>query len=188
MASLRKASSYSRRKVRPFTRKSGTRRKAFIKAMPPNKIVKYHMGNHKAHYAGKHKYVVRFLSSEKIQVRDNALESCRTLLNKALDKKIPGQYFFSIKVFPHHVLRENKTAAGAGADRLSSGMKHSYGVNVGRAAIVSPGKEIFFISALDERAAREARKVMNSVKTKLPCKGSIVFEKIDSGKVEPKKA
>ncbi len=178
MASLRKASSYSKKKARPFTRKANTRKKAYIKVVPPNKIVKYNMGDQKSFVKGKHKFALRFLSTEKVQIRDNALEAGRQLLNKILDTKLPGQYYLVLKVYPHHILRENKTAAGAGADRLSSGMSHSYGVNIGRAAIVKAGKEIFFISTPDERTAREARNALFSVKTKLPCKGKILFEKL----------
>ena len=178
MPALRKASSYSKKRVRPFTRKSGTRRKAYIKTVPGNKIVKFHMGEQKDFNEGKHKYALRFISTESVQIRDNALEACRMLLNKILDLKIQGQYYFSVRVFPHHILRENKTAAGAGADRLSSGMSHSFGVNIGRAAIVQPGKEVFFVSTVNERTARLARAALLKVKPKVPCKGRIVFEKI----------
>ena len=112
------------------------------------------MGNSKAYREGKHPYVVRLISEEKVQIRDNSLEACRMYVNKMLDKNALGQYYLAIKIYPHHILRENKTAAGAGADRLSSGMKHSYGVTVGRAAIVNAGKEIFFISCENEKASR----------------------------------
>src|SRR3989344_5854923 len=138
---LRKASAYSKKKVRPYTRRSSKRKKAFIKAVPPNKIVKYNMGSMKDNIQGKHNYVVSLVTEEKIQIRDNSLESCRVLINKNLDKHIPGNYYFVIKTYPHHILRENKTAAGAGADRLSSGMTHSFGITVGRAAIVPKEKE-----------------------------------------------
>jgi large subunit ribosomal protein L10e len=179
MASLRKASSYSKKKVRPYTRKSGKRKKAFIKTVPASKIVKFQMGSSADFRKGKHKYLVRFVCSEKVQIRDNALEACRTLLNKHLDKHIQGQYFFAIKVYPHHILRENKTAAGAGADRLSSGMKHSFGVTMGRAAIVNPGTEVFFISVSNERTARVAREAISKAKPKIPCKGRVVTEKVE---------
>jgi large subunit ribosomal protein L10e len=179
MASLRKASSYSKKKVRPFTRKSNRKQKAYIKAVPPLKIVKFQMGNSKAFRQGKQKYLIRLISKEKIQLRDNALESGRMMIVKVLDKDAPGQYFFEIKVYPHHILRENKTAAGAGADRLSSGMKHSYGITIGRAAIVQPGKEIFFISCESDKIARIARSVLSKVKAKMPCKSVINFEKLE---------
>lgn len=179
MASLRKASSYSKRKARPFTRRANTRKKAYIKTVPPLKIVKYNMGNTKAFNKDKFKYILRFVSRERVQIRDNSLEACRLILNKVLDKELPGKYYFVIKVYPHHILRENKTAAGAGADRLSSGMKHSYGINIGRAAIVQPGKELFFIATDSQTSITTARKAMALVKPKLPCKGKIVFEKVE---------
>jgi large subunit ribosomal protein L10e len=178
MASLRKASSYSKKKVRPFTRKSNRRQKAYIKAIPPSKIVKFQMGNSKAFRQGKHNYSVSLVSKEKVQLRDNALESGRMMIVKVLDKGALGQYNFTINVYPHHILRENKTAAGAGADRLSSGMKHSFGITIGRAAIVNPGKEIFKVTCETEKNARLARDVLMKVKPKMPCKSAIRFEKL----------
>ena len=175
---LRKASSYSKKKARPYTRKSAKRRKAFIKAVPQNKIVKYNMGNNKDNTQGKHKYEVMLISNEKVQIRDNALEACRQLINKSMDKTAPGNYYFIVKVFPHHILRENKVAAGAGADRLSSGMKHSFGITIGRAAMINPGKEIFYISCLDEKTARLARSALIKAKSKIPCGSKIMFRKI----------
>ncbi len=177
MASLRKASSYSKKKVRPYTRKSKIRHKSYIKQIPQNKIVKYNMGNLRAHNEGKFKNHLKIISTEKVQIRDNALESCRQLLNKVLERKIPGKYYFEIPVYPHHLLRNNKTAAGAGADRLSSGMKHSFGIVEGRAAIVNPGKSVFFVSVENEADIKIARKAMLTVKSKLPCKCKLLFEK-----------
>jgi large subunit ribosomal protein L10e len=178
MASLRKASSYSKKKVRPYTRKSAKRNKSYIKAIPQNKIVKYTMGDKKGNISGKHKFEVSLISTEKIQIRDNALESCRQLVNKTLDKSIPENFYFVVKVYPHHIIRENKIAAGAGADRLSSGMRHSFGVTSGRSAIVSPGKEIFYVSCTDEKAARVVKVTLAKVKAKVPCKSKIIFKKL----------
>ncbi len=175
---LRKASAYSRKKTRPYTRKSRTKRKAFIKTVPNLKIVKFQMGNVNAFNEGKHNYSVRLIAKERVLIRDNALEACRMFLTKEMDTKAPGQHYFTIKVYPHHILRENKTAAGAGADRLSSGMSHSFGSVVGRAAIVNPGKEIFFISCDDDKIARIARDALIPVKAKIPGKCRIIFEKI----------
>mgnify|MGYP001574199768 CR=1 FL=1 len=175
---LRKASAYSRQRVRPYTRKSSNAKKAYVKAVPPNKIVKFHMGNQQDYNQGKHKFIVRFLSTEKAQVRDNALESVRMWLNKILDEKVPGEYYLVVKTYPHHILRENKTASGAGADRLSSGMSHSFGSVEGRAAIVLAGKEIFFVACETEQGARIAREALTAIKAKMPCRSRIFTEKI----------
>ena len=45
MAALRKANAYSKRIVVPFTRISKKKNKAYIKTVPPQKIVKFTMGN-----------------------------------------------------------------------------------------------------------------------------------------------
>ena len=177
---LRRAGAYSKKKVRPYTRKSAKKSKAFIKAVPQNKIVKFNMGNTKDSISGKYAYHVRMFSTEKVQIRDNSLEACRMAVNKILDLKIPGNYLFQVKVFPHHILRENKIAAGAGADRLSSGMSRSFGVTIGRAAIIVPGKELFTISVPDENSARVARDALQKIKAKIPCRNRIVFEKATS--------
>lgn len=175
---LRKASAYSKFKVRPFTRISRNKSKSYIKTIPQNKVVKFHQGSQKDYAEGKHTHVVTMFAEEKVQIRDNALESARMAMTKVLDENILGQYYLTIKAFPHHFLRENKTAAGAGADRLSSGMTHSYGVIIGRAAIVGAGKSIFAISCANEKAARISRDALEMIKAKVPCKTRIVFEKI----------
>jgi len=175
---IRKASSYSKKKARPFTRISRRKSKSYIKTVPQNKIVKYHIGSQVDYRDGKHTYQVRLIAGEKAQIRDNALEAARQLLTKALDEQALGQYYLAVKVYPHHYLRENKTAAGAGADRMSSGMTHSYGIIIGRAARVNPGQDIFFISGATDKVARIARDALGAVKAKMPCKVSIVFEQI----------
>ena len=178
MVSLRKAGAYSKKRVRPYTRKSKTAQKAYVKTIPGIKIAKFFMGNLKAYNQGKHSYIVRLITEEKVQIRDNALEAGRMLAGKLLDRGAPGQYYFVIKVYPHHILRENKTASGAGADRLSSGMTHSFGVTIGRAAIVNAGKDIFFVSCENEKTARLARDILTHVKAKIPSRTRVVFEKI----------
>lgn len=178
---LRKALSYSKKKTRPFTRKSRDKAKAYIKTIPFSKVTKFNSGNQKDFDSGKHKYSVKLIAEGKVLIRDNALESCRTLVNKILEAEAPGQFFMAIKVYPHHFLRENKSAGGvAGADRISTGMTQSFGVVIGRAAIVAPGKDIVFVSCLDERCAQIARRALVAIKAKVPGSTRIVFEKVDN--------
>ena len=175
---IRKASSYSKRIARPYTRVSRNKSKAYIKQTPHNKIVKYSLGNSPGYHAGKMKYILRYISVYKVQVRDTALESARRLLIKQLEKNAPNQFYLEMKVKPHHILRNNKTAAGAGADRLSTGMKQSFGIVEGRAAIVKPGTEVLFVACENENAVKVARHALNAVKPKMPVKGRVTFEEI----------
>jgi len=47
-----------------------------------------------------------------------------------------------VLVFPHHVMRENAMATGAGADRFQTGMRLSFGKPIGTAARVRAGQRI----------------------------------------------
>jgi large subunit ribosomal protein L10e len=173
---LRKASTYSKKFARPYTRNSRKKNRAYIKTIPQVKIAKYNLGDQKAYQLGKHKFFVRLLADEDIQIRDNALEAGRMHVHKVLEEKTPGQYFFVVKVHPHHLLRNNKTAAGAGADRMSTGMSHSFGTVEGRAALVKKGKQIFMVSCENEQAARVARAALETIRAKMPCATKISFE------------
>jgi len=175
---LRKAASYSRKHARPFTRNSRRKGKAYIKTIPQVKVAKFTLGDQKGFRAGKHKFIVRLVSMDDVQIRDNALEAGRMHVHKILEEKILGQYYFSVRVHPHHFLRNNKTSGVAGADRMSTGMSHSFGVIEGRAALVPAGHDIFFISCVDEKGARIIRDAMESVKAKMPSAVKIVFEQL----------
>lgn len=176
---LRKASSYSHRIARPYTRRSRSKTKAYIKVTPFSKIVKFTMGDEKTFRSGGHKFVVSMISEEKVQVRDTALEAGRMYAHKVMEDNAPGLYFMRVKVSPHHFLRENKSAGGmAGADRISTGMTQSFGQVIGRAAIVRPGSPIFIINCADEKTARTARDALKKITTKIPAKTRIVFEKV----------
>jgi large subunit ribosomal protein L10e len=65
---------------------------------------------------------------EPCQIRHTALEAARVSANRFL-MKTAGRTNFHLKLrtYPHHVIRENKQATGAGADRVSSGMRMAFG-------------------------------------------------------------
>lgn len=183
MASLRKARAYSKRKVTPYTRTSKRRQKSFIKAVPPQKIVKFEMGKPELFSKGKLPEIIEVVSTEKVQIRHNALEACRQYINKKIDKEFNGQYFFKVIPYPHHIQRENKMLTGAGADRMQTGMQLSFGKTVGKAAIVKEGTVIFKIAVPNPKAASFTRRVIKQVNSKLP--GKI---RIDSKTIEIEKA
>jgi len=172
MAKLRKASAYSKRKVVPYTRVSKKKGKSYIKTKPPQKIVKFVMGN------GKNlPHILRVVADEKCQIRDNAFESCRQFINKKIEKPLSGQYIFRVVPFPHHIQRENKMLTGAGSDRMQTGMQLSFGKIVGKAAILKKGSNIFYFELPNPKAVQLARQTIKRIKSKLPCKIRILEEK-----------
>jgi len=173
---LRKALAYSKKHNRPYTRKSSRKSKSYIKTIPPQKISNFKMGNINDFNEGKLKIIIRLVSGEQILIRDNAIESARQYVHKILEENLTGQYYFEVKIYPHHILRENKMLTGAGADRMQSGMTHSFGTTMGRAAMVKSNQEIFLIAVNSEKARKITIKAVEEIKAKLPCHVRLVIE------------
>jgi large subunit ribosomal protein L10e len=167
---LRKGSAYTKRKARPYTRKSKKRSKSYIKTIPNARIVKFKMGDLKGYDAGAFPICIHVASKEKIQLRDNAIEAVRQYFNRFLQVKVGKEFYLEVKVYPHHILRENKMLTGAGADRMQTGMSRAFGKTMGRAALIKPGQTLYIIGVKNAKAEVEARKLIRSAKARLPCK------------------
>lgn len=172
MATIRKASSYSKRHVVPYTRVSKKKSRAYIKAVPPQKIVKFVMGK-----SNGFPHIINVISKIDCQIRDSALEASRQYIHKILEESFPGQFLFRVIPFPHHIQRENKMLSMAGADRLSTGMQLSFGKAIAKSAIVKVNSRIFYFELPNPRAVELVRKSLNQVRSKLPCPFRILEEK-----------
>jgi len=174
MAGLRKSAAYSKRKVTPYTRASKVKSKSYIKTIPQSKIVKFKMGDLKGFEKGKYPLILNVISKEKVQIRDNSIEAVRQFLNRHLQDDIGKEWFFHVRIYPHHILRENKMLTGAGADRMQTGMSRSFGKTIGRSAIIKQGQTLFTIAIKNTSKQEQiARKLIRSVKARLPCSISI---------------
>ena len=167
---LRKGAAYSKKYTRPFTRKSKVRSKSYIKTVPNSKVVKFKMGNLKDYDNDKYPIIINVISKEKCQIRDNAIEAVRQYLNRWLQVKVGKDFYLEVKIFPHHILRENKMLTGAGADRMQTGMAGSFGKTVGRSALIKPNQVLFIVGVKGPKQEIEDRKLIRSVKARLPCK------------------
>ena len=184
MAKLRKAVAY-RRVERPYTRRSKYREKSYIRGNPANRVVSFDIGNSKKVF----KWRINLISKQRIQVRDNAIESGRAQSNRVLERNLGKNGFhMKIKMHPHHVLRENPLAAGAGADRMSTGMKASFGKVIGNAAQIKVGKILVSVD-VNKSGVEIATKAMKKFSDKLPisCRLDVIEKKIEEPKVEVKK-
>ncbi len=169
---LRKGSAYSKRYARPYTRVSKKRTKSYIKTVPNSKIVKFKMGDLKGFDAGEYPIQIHVISKENCQIRDNSIEAVRQFFNRFLQIKVGKEFYLEVKIYPHHILRENKMLTGAGADRMQTGMSRSFGKTIGRAAFVKPKQTLYIIGVKTQKAEIEARKLIKSVKARLACKVS----------------
>jgi large subunit ribosomal protein L10e len=176
---LRKGSAYTKRYARPFTRKSKVRKKSYIKTIPNSRIVKFKMGDQKGFDNEKYPIAIEVVSKEKAQVRDNALEAVRQFLNRFIQERIGKEFYFEVKPYPHHILRENKMLTGAGADRMQTGMSRAFGKTMGRAALIKPDQTLFIVGVKSKKDEVEARKLIRSAKARLPLKTTTRLMKFD---------
>merc|ERR1712160_119229 len=135
---------------RPFRCYRYQKNKPYIKSrycrgVPESKIRIYDVGAKKAP-VDMFPFVAHLACDEKQQISSEALEACRVAVNKHLTKTIgKDSYHIRIRVHPYHVIRMNKMLSCAGADRLSSGMRHSFGKPMQIAARVNIGQIIYSI-------------------------------------------
>ncbi len=175
---LRKASSYSKKYARPYTRKSRVKSKSYIKTLPQQKIVKFNMGDIKAFENGAYTFILKLISKEKVMVRDNALEACRQVIHRELEKALPGIYFFAVRKYPHHILRENRVySGGSKGERVNTGMSQSFGTVIGRAAFINSGDTVFEVAFAEKKSIPVVREILEKVKPKLACAAKIILER-----------
>lgn len=171
MAKLRKFVAY-RALERPYTRFSKYKKLSYVRARPVCKVVHFDMGLQDKKYD----CTVHLVAKSDLQIRDNAIESARQTSNRVLESNLgKSGYFLRARMYPHHVLRENPLAAGAGADRMSTGMAHPFGKPIGIAAQVWRGKSLFTVQ-VNKQNLEFAKKALKRASYKLPCSCSIVVE------------
>ena len=152
-----------------------TRRK-YIGGVPNNRILNFYAGNRRAAETGEFLMELNLIADESCQIRHTALEAARVISNSTIRKVAGAQnYALRIHTYPHHVLRENKQATGAGADRVSQGMRCAFGKNVGTAARVQRGQRVLTLQTTPEHyltAKSALRKA--SMKFPTPCSTKLV--------------
>lgn len=171
MAKIRKACAY-RRLERPYTRTSKYRKLAYIRMSPNCKVVRFVMGNP----MGVFPKIVRLKSKSDLQIRHNSIESARQTCSRYLEKYVGKQNFnYSIRIYPHHILRENPLASGAGADRMSTGMQKAFGKPIGIAARVHEGQDIMCVECNPEHIDM-VKKALSRASKKVACGCRTVIE------------
>ena len=120
---------------------------------------------------------MQLIAEEACQIRHTALEAARISINRKLLENVgAGNYFLQIRPYPHQVIREHKMATGAGADRISSGMRMAFGKPVGTAARVHPG-EIIMVGKVDRGSAKTMKDALKKASIKLPTPCKVIVTK-----------
>jgi large subunit ribosomal protein L10e len=159
------ASMYREISKPPYTRRE------YITGIPGSKIAQHKMGDTQSEPED-YPVQMSLRVDEELQIRHGSLEAARLSANRHLIKELgEGNYYMILRKFPHHVIRENKQATGAGADRVSDGMRQSFGKIVGTAARIQDGERLFTLYCdVDQAdAGKEAfRRAYNKISP--PCR------------------
>jgi large subunit ribosomal protein L10e len=127
---------------RDIDKPSYTRRE-YITGIPGSKVAQYTMGDREVD-TDEYPVQLSLVVDEAVQIRHGSLEAARLSANRHLIQELgENNYTMILRKFPHQVLRENKQATGAGADRVSDGMRQSFGKIVGTAARIGEGERLF---------------------------------------------
>jgi len=151
-------------------------RKEYTGGIPAPRIQNFVMGNKRTSFPLTFHLVVK----ESCQIRHTALEAARIAANRHMIKKAGSLGFhLKIRIHPTIVLRENKQATGAGADRVSMGMRKSFGKAVGTAARVQSGQPLITIRTNRSHFVT-AKGALRRAGMKLPTPCSIKIEEGES--------
>jgi large subunit ribosomal protein L10e len=113
---------------------------------------------------------------EAAQVRDIALEAARISAVRVLERTAPNEFHLKVRRFPHQILREHKMAMGAGADRISSGMRGAFGKPVGHAVRAQIGAELLTVYTT-EAHLEDAKEALRKASHKLPVPTRVIVNR-----------
>ena len=156
----------------PKWKKTGKGRRYTIKHIPEPKIRMFKIGKEGNYY-----YILTLYALEAAQVNHLSLEAARIACNRYLREKLGrDNYLMRILPYPHHVVREHKMMAFAGADRLQDGMRHAFGKPFGRAARVKKNQKLLVIKVHKE-ALENAKAALKRARMKFPMPCKVIVEK-----------
>ena len=156
---------------RNISKRAFTRRE-YMGGVPGIRVVQFNMGNLQDDFP----MTVSLAVDEACQIRHTALEAARMSINRKLTKDLGRMNFhLKLRTYPHHVLRENKQATGAGADRVSEGMRRAFGKAVGTAARVRPNQKVFTVYSTPQHLER-IKNALRHGGHKLPSPTHIIVE------------
>ena len=163
----RPAHCYSKIAGPPYTRKK------YVRSVPGSKITSFDAGNRRGNFP----VTISLFSKEACQIRHVALEATRMMTNRHMQKRVGSEhYHFRVRVYPHHILRENKMMAFAGADRIQDGMRRAFGKPSDTAARVKANQAITTIFTHPQHA-KKAIRALKIGGDKLPTPYYIRYEK-----------
>jgi large subunit ribosomal protein L10e len=121
--------------------------------------------------------------NEQVQISSNALEALRVSINSILQRELgQSNYRLRIRPKPFQKIRENRMLSFAGADRIQSGMRNSFGRAMGICARVQAGQIICDVG-INFNNLDLVRERLRVGSMKIPCSSQIVILKYSNNKI-----
>jgi len=152
-------------------------RQEYVHSKPPTKVTRYVLGDTSLDYD----YAVSLVADHSAQIRGSALEAARITSNKVVSTITGIPFLIRVLTYPHEIVRAHKFMGFAGADRLSQGMKRSFGRSVDRAAKVNAGQPFLAIHTT-EAGVDKAKEALRRASKKLPVTCRIVVTSLKEAK------
>jgi large subunit ribosomal protein L10e len=138
-------------------------RREYMGGVPTVRVTQFDTGNLRQQFP----LMLSLGTEEAAQVRDIALEAARISAVRVLERTAPNAYHLKVRRFPHQILREHKMAMGAGADRISDGMRRAFGKPVGHAVRAEIGSELITVYTTEEHL-EDGKEALRKASHKLP--------------------
>jgi large subunit ribosomal protein L10e len=145
-------------------------RREYMGGVPNCRIAQFDVGNLKTGFP----LQLSLHAEEAAQVRDIALEAARISAVRVLEAQAPNQFHLKVRRYPHQILREHKMATGAGADRISDGMRRAFGKPVGHAVRTQIGMPLLTVYTQVANLAI-AKEALRKASHKLPVPTRVVI-------------
>jgi large subunit ribosomal protein L10e len=166
-------------------KRSRSHRKEFVRGGADPKIRMFDMGNREKPLDD-WELSLGLIVDHTRQVSHFALEAIRVSLNRRLQQDLGKDGFHvRIRIHPYQIYRENRMLAFAGADRLQSGMRNSFGRCIGPCARIKAGQTIAE-AFCDFKSKDTVIDALRIIKYKLPTTTRIVALRINKKGLEHK--
>ena len=146
-------------------------RKEYMGGIPHCRITQFDTGNVHQQY----KFHFSMLAEEAAQVQDKAQEAARISIVRVVDRAASNNFHVKVRKYPHQILREHKMATGAGADRISDGMRLAFGKPVGHAVRANIGDTLITLACRSENVP-DAKEAIRKASSKLPTPVRVLVE------------
>ena len=175
MAHRRPWRCYSAWNRRPYQHKrSANHRREYARGGSQSKIQRFWGGNKDIAWKD-WEIVVGLKVDKQVQVSSNALEAIRVTVNSPLQRDLGrNNYRMRVRSKPFQKYRENRMLAFAGADRVQSGMRNSFGRSTGVCARVRAGAIILDVGTHLKHLPL-IRKRLKIAGMKIPCRTQVVL-------------